>query len=44
MSLVEAVTNVIVRYGVAVMAQVVVFPVIGLHATLANNLLIGRVR
>ena len=43
MSLVEAVTNVIVGYGVAVMAQVVVFPVIGLHATLANNLLIGAI-
>jgi len=38
MSLVEAVTNVIVGYGVAVMAQIVVFPFFGLHATLADNL------
>jgi len=43
MSLVEAVTNVVVGYGVAVMAQIVVFPVFGLHATLADNLLIGAI-
>jgi len=43
MSLVEAVTNVIVGYGVAVMAQIVVFPFFGLHATLADNLLIGAI-
>jgi len=43
MSLVEAVTNVLVGYGVAVMTQVLVFPLFGLHATLRDNLTIGLV-
>ncbi len=43
MSLVEAIANVAVGYGIAVLAQVVVFPLFGLHASLADNLLIGCV-
>lgn len=43
MSLVEAVTNVVVGYGVAVMAQMLVFPLFGLLATFADNLLIGAI-
>ena len=43
MSLVEAVTNVLVGYGVAVATQWVVFPLFGLHATLQENLVIGLV-
>ncbi len=43
MSLVEAVTNVLVGYGVAVATQWVVFPLFGLHATLHENLLIGLI-
>ena len=43
MSLVEAVTNVVVGYGVAVMAQMVVFPLFGLQASLTDNLLIGAI-
>jgi len=43
MSLVEAVTNVVVGYGVAVMAQMLVFPLFGLHASLTDNLLIGAI-
>ena len=43
MSLVEAVTNVVVGYGVAVMAQIVVFPLFGLRASLTDNLLIGAI-
>jgi len=43
MSLVEAVTNVVVGYGVAVMAQMLVFPMFGLHVTLVDNLLIGAI-
>ena len=43
MSFVEAIANVAVGYGVAVMAQVPVFPVFGLQASLADNLLIGAV-
>jgi len=41
MSLVEAVANVAIGYFVAVVAQLVVFPLFGLHASLADNLLIG---
>lgn len=41
MSLVEAVANVVVGYGIAVLAQVVVFPWFGLHATLAENMTMG---
>ena len=40
MSLVEAVTNVLVGYGVAVATQWAVFPLFGLHATLQENMLI----
>ena len=43
MSLVEAVANVIVGYGVAVATQIMIFPVFGLKTTLAQNLAIGAV-
>ena len=43
MSLVEAVANVAVGYGVAVMTQILIFPVFGLHTTLAQNLKMGAV-
>jgi len=43
MSFVEAVTNVVVGYGVAVMAQMVVFPLFGLQTSLTDNLLIGAI-
>ena len=43
MSLVEAVTNVLVGYGVAVATQWLVFPIFGLYATLQENLLIGLI-
>jgi hypothetical protein len=43
MSLVEAITNVIVGYGVAVVTQILIFPLFGLHTTLAQNLKIGAV-
>jgi len=43
MSLVEALTNVAVGYGIAVMAQMTIFPVFGLHATLAQNLMMGAI-
>jgi hypothetical protein len=41
MSLVEAITNVIVGYGVAVVTQILIFPIFGLHTTLAQNLQMG---
>ena len=41
MSLVEAITNVVVGFGVAVMTQILIFPIFGLHTTLAQNLQVG---
>ncbi|QIE56524.1 hypothetical protein G5B40_14350 [Pikeienuella piscinae] len=43
MSLIESVANVIVGYGVAVVTQIMIFPVFGLHTTLAQNLKMGAV-
>ena len=43
MSLVEAVANVAVGYGVAVATQILIFPVFGLHTTLAQNLKMGAI-
>jgi len=43
MSMIEAVANVVVGYGVAVVTQMLVFPVFGLHATLAQNLKMGAI-
>jgi hypothetical protein len=41
MSLVEAVTNVIVGYALAVVTQIIVFPWFGLEAALGEHLAIG---
>lgn len=43
MSLVEAIANVIIGYGVAVVTQILIFPIFGLHTTLAQNLQMGAV-
>jgi hypothetical protein len=43
MSLVEAVANVVVGYGVAVLTQLIVFPWFGLPARLSDALAIGAV-
>ena len=43
MSLVEAVTNVVVGYVLAVITQIVVFPWFGLALSLGDNLAIGTV-
>lgn len=43
MSLIEAVTNVIVGYGVAVVTQILIFPIFGLHTTLSQNLKMGAI-
>lgn len=43
MSLVEAIANVVVGYGVAVVTQILIFPAFGLHTTLAQNLKMGAV-
>ena len=43
MSLLESLANVLVGYGVAVLTQVVVFPLFGLVVTVTENLLIGLI-
>lgn len=43
MSLVEAIVNVGVGFGIAVATQAAVFPLFGLHASLSDNLAIGGV-
>ena len=43
MSLVEAVANVLAGYGVAVVAQILIFPVFGLQTTLVQNLKMGLI-
>jgi len=40
-SAIEAVTNVLVGYAVAVLTQLIVFPAVGLSVTLQENLRIG---
>jgi hypothetical protein len=41
MSLVEAITNVVVGYGLAVGLQLALFPLFGLYPTLGQTLQIG---
>ncbi|WP_347267737.1 hypothetical protein [Paracoccus sp. (in: a-proteobacteria)] len=43
MSMVESVANVAVGYGVAVVTQILIFPIFGLHTTLAQNLKMGAI-
>jgi hypothetical protein len=43
MSLVEAGTNVLVGYAIAVLTQILVFPIFGLQASLSDNMTIGLV-
>ena len=43
MSLVESVANTAVGYGIALLAQMLVFPAFGLHVTLAQNAAIGAI-
>lgn len=43
MSLVEAIANVGVGFGVAVLAQIAVFPLFGLDVPFTDNLLIGAI-
>jgi hypothetical protein len=43
MSLVESLTNVAIGYGIAVVTQIVVFPLFGLSTTLAENMAMGAI-
>ncbi|WP_415034469.1 hypothetical protein [Azonexus sp.] len=40
-SAVESLANVAIGYAVAVASQMLIFPLFGIHVTLADNLLIG---
>ena len=40
-SLVESLINVAIGYGVAVLSQILIFPLFGIHVALSDNLLIG---
>jgi len=40
-SMFEAVANVLVGYGISLAAQIVIFPLFGVHASLAQNIGIG---
>jgi hypothetical protein len=43
MSLVEAMTNVVAGYGLAIMTQSIVFPMFGLWMSMGQNLVIGAI-
>ncbi|GAA0287588.1 DUF7220 family protein [Rhodovulum strictum] len=43
MSMVEAITNVVVGYALAIVTQIVVFPWFGLHPSLGENLALGAI-
>jgi hypothetical protein len=43
MSLVEAAANVVVGYGLAVLTQMLVFPMFGVRTTLGQNMALGVV-
>lgn len=43
MSFLESLINVTVGYGVAVSAQIAIFPMFGLHVALSDNLAIGAI-
>lgn len=43
LSAVEAVANVAIGYGVALCAQIVVFPMFGMTVSLGDNLAIGAI-
>ena len=43
MSLIEAIANVVVGYGIAVITQIIVFPVFGFQLGTRDNLAIGAI-
>ena len=43
MSMLESIVNVVVGFGVAVVTQILIFPMFGLNATLEQNLQMGAV-
>ena len=41
LSLIESISNVIIGYLIALLSQIIVFPIFGIEATIQDNLLIG---
>jgi hypothetical protein len=42
-SFVESCINVAIGYGVALMSQIIVFPLFGIHISLSSNIAIGAI-
>jgi hypothetical protein len=40
-SLIESIMNIAIGYGVALLSQIIIFPLFGVHVSLTENLLIG---
>jgi capsule polysaccharide modification protein KpsS len=40
-SLIESIANVAIGYFVALLSQIIIFPMFGIHATLRDNAMIG---
>lgn len=40
-SLLESIVNIIIGYGVALMSQLVIFPLVGIDVPLSTNIVIG---
>lgn len=40
-SFIESIINVICGYFVALLSQIIIFPVFGIHATIQDNIMIG---
>lgn len=40
-SLIESITNILIGYGVAVISQILIFPLFDIHISLSDNLAIG---
>jgi hypothetical protein len=42
-SIIEAISSTLIGYGVALAGQLIIFPLFGIHVSLASNLAIGAV-
>jgi hypothetical protein len=40
-SLLESIVNVVVGYFVALLSQIIIFPLVGISATIRDNLIVG---
>ncbi len=43
MSLIEAISNIVVGFGLAIATQMLMFPMFGLHASFVDNLALGSI-